>query len=35
MEDVLNKIIKDGNKNLLLSIIDSNNRRKYIGVKLD
>ena len=35
LKDVLNKIIKDGNKNLLLSIIDSNNRRKYIGVKLD
>ena len=35
LKDILNKIIKDGNKNLLLSIIDSNNRRKYIGVKLD
>ena len=35
LKDVVNKIIKDGNKNLLLSIIDSNNRRKYIGVKLD
>ncbi len=32
---VINDIIKKGDKNLLLSIIDINNRRRYIGVKLD
>ena len=32
---VVNDIIKKGDKNLLLSIIDINNRRRYIGVKLD
>tara|TARA_B100000963_G_C22618611_1_gene668696 strand:+ start:538 stop:1938 length:1401 start_codon:yes stop_codon:yes gene_type:complete len=32
---VVNDIIKKGDKNLLLSIIDINNRRRYIGVKLN
>ncbi len=35
LKDVIGKITKDGNKNLLLSIVDSNNRRRYIGVKLN
>ena len=29
------KFAKQGDKNLLLSIIDSNNRRRYIGIKLN
>ncbi len=35
LKDVVDKIIKQGDKNLLLSIIDSNNRRRYIGIKLN
>ena len=35
LKDVIEKIIKNGDKNLLLSIIDSNNRRRYIGIKLN
>jgi serine protease Do len=35
LKDVVDKIIKKGDKNLLLSIIDGNNRRKYLGVKLN
>ena len=35
LKDVVDKVTKDGNKNLLLSIIDNNNRRRYIGVKLN
>ena len=35
LKDVIEKITKQGNKNLLLSIIDNNNRRRYIGVKLN
>jgi serine protease Do len=35
LEDVIEKITKEGNKNLLLSIVDNNNRRRYIGVKLN
>ena len=34
LKNVIDKIIKQGDKNLLLSIIDSNNRRRYIGIKL-
>ena len=34
LKNLVDKIIKQGDKNLLLSIIDSNNRRRYIGVKL-
>ena len=34
LKDVIEKITKKGDKNLLLSIIDNNNRRRYIGVKL-
>ena len=34
LKNVVDKIIKQGDKNLLLSIIDSNNRRRYIGIKL-
>ena len=29
------KVIKKGDRNLLLSIIDNNNRRRYLGVKLN
>ena len=35
LKDVIEKIIKKGDKNLLLSIIDSNNRRRYIAIKLN
>ena len=35
LKDLVDKIFKQGDKNLLLSIIDSNNRRRYIGVKLN
>ena len=35
LNDVIGKITKDGNKNLLLSVVDNNNRRRYIGVKLN
>ena len=35
LKDIIEKIIKQGDKNLLLSIIDNNNRRRYIGVKLN
>ena len=35
LKDVIDKITKKGDKNLLLSIIDNDNRRKYIGVKLN
>ena len=34
-KDVIEKIITKGDKNLLLSIIASNNRRRYIGIKLN
>ena len=35
LNDIVKKMIRKGDKNLLLSIIDSNNRRRYLGVKLD
>ncbi len=35
LRDVVNRIVKQGDKNVLLSIIDSNNRRRYLGVKLN
>ena len=35
LKEVIEKITKQGDKNLLLSIIDNNNRRRYIGVKLN
>ncbi len=35
LKDVVNKVIKKGDKNLLLSIIDKDNRRRYLGVKLN
>ncbi len=35
LKDVINRIVKQGDKNILLSIIDSNNRRRYLGVKLN
>ena len=34
LKNLVDKIVKQGDKNLLLLIIDSNNRRRYIGVKL-
>ena len=33
--NVVDQLIKKGEKNLLLSIIDNNNRRRYLGVKLN
>ena len=35
LKSLVDRIIKQGDKNLLLSIIDSNNRRRYIGIKLN
>ena len=35
LNDVVDKAIKKGDKNLLLSIIDKNNRRTYLGVKIN
>ena len=35
LKEVIDKITKQGDKNLLLSIIDNNNRRRYIGIKLN
>ena len=35
LKDVVNKVIRKGDKNLLLSIIDKDNRRRYLGVKLN
>ena len=35
LKEVIEKITKQGDKNLLLSIIDNNNRRRYIGIKLN
>ncbi len=34
LKEIVERVIKKGDKNLLLSIIDSNNRRRYLGVKL-
>ena len=34
LKNIIDKITKKGEKNLLLSIIDSDNRRRYLGVKL-
>ena len=31
---LVDKIIKKGDKNLLLSIINNNNQRRYLGVKI-
>ena len=33
--DIVEKMKKKGDKNLLLSIIDNNNRRRYLGVKIN
>jgi len=35
LNNIIDKMIKKGDKNLLLSIIDNNNRRRYLGVKLN
>ncbi len=35
LKDVIEKDLKKGEKNLLLSIIDNNNRRRYLAVKLN
>ena len=35
LKEIIEKITKQGDKNLLLSIIDNNNRRRYIGIKLN
>ena len=34
LKNIVEKVIKKGDKNLLLSIIDNNNRRRYLGVKI-
>ena len=33
--ETVNRMLKKGDKNLLLSIIDNENRRRYLGVKLN
>ncbi len=35
LENIVNKLIKRGDKNLLLSIINNNNQRRYLGVKIN
>ena len=35
LKKLVDKMIRKGDKNLLLSIIDSNNRRRYLGVKIN
>ena len=35
LEKVVNSIFKKGEKTLLLTIIDQNNRRRYLGVKIN
>ena len=35
LKNVVNEIKKRGDKNLLLSIINNNNQRRYLGVKLN
>ena len=35
LNNIVNSMVKKGDKNLLLSIIDSNNSRRYLGVKLN
>ena len=35
LKNIVNEIIKRGDKNLLLSVIDKNNQRRYLGVKLN
>ncbi len=35
LEKVVNKIFKSGEKTLLLTIINQNNRRRYLGVKIN
>ena len=35
LNNIVDSMVKKGDKNLLLSIIDSNNRRRYLGVKLN
>ena len=34
-EKLVKEIIKKGEKNLLLTIINKNNRRRYLGVKIN
>ena len=35
LKNIVNEIKKKGDKNLLLSIINKNNQRRYLGVKLN
>ena len=35
LKNVVNEVKKRGDKNLLLSIINNNNQRRYLGVKLN
>ncbi len=35
LKEVIDKMLKKGDKNLLLSVVDSDNRRRYLGVKLN
>ena len=35
LEKIVDSIFKKGEKTLLLTIIDQNNRRRYLGVKIN
>ena len=35
LKNIVNEIVKRGEKSFLLSIINKDNRRRYIGVKLN
>ena len=35
LNKLVDKIFKKGEKTLLLTIIDNNNRRRYLGVKIN
>ena len=35
LEKIVNSIFKKGEKTLLLTIINQNNRRRYLGVKIN
>ena len=35
LNEIIKTMVKKGDKNLLLSILDSNNRRRYLGVKIN
>ena len=35
LDQIVNRIIKRGEKNLLLTVINKNNQRRYLGVKIN